>query len=99
MTQADNNVVFDERGDVCVNSCRNCPFLSPHLGEHCVLRPEIDMSPLYTVSAYLPDGCPLRPGGLEVHLDFNRDELLEDGKRFPEFPFKGKILPACQHDH
>ena len=86
MTQADNNVVFDERGDACVTCCENCPFLTPHMGEHCVLRPEIDMQPLYKDRGYLPEACPLRPGDLEVRLDFNRDELLAQGKRFKHYP-------------
>ena len=83
---AENNVVFDAFGSVCVDSCENCPFLTPHMGEHCVLRPSIDMKPLYQEKGFLPKECPLRPGGLEVILDCNRDEELAAGRRYPSLP-------------
>ena len=86
MTQADGNVVFDARGDVCVSSCTNCPFLTDHMGPHCVLKPEIDMAPIWKRPDHLPEQCRLRPGGLEVRLDFNRKEMLEAGDRFHEYP-------------
>lgn len=60
------------------------------MGEHCVLRPEIDMTPLWKQPDYLPERCPLRPGGLEVRLDFNRKEMLESGDRFRECPDQRK---------
>lgn len=88
--QADNNVVFNAQGNVSVTGCRNCPFLTPDMGEHCVLRPEINLNDLYQQPKdFLPSACPLRPGGLEVILDFNRDEELAAGRRFAEFPTHG----------